>query len=236
MTVLANWNEYAASRSAASNRWRYLHHRLVTEAFVDHVSTLPTHLRVLDAGCGNGFFMQVLRDLGFQRVRGIDLSEPWLEECRRRNLEVEKRAIEDVRGDTQYDLILLMDVIEHLASPLDALKALCGALAEGGSLYINVPVCDSLQKRWQRRLRGMSRLEQSRRWDETHLHAWSAGEFDRFLRDAGLKPVRRILLSNPWPVVARLSHRPAQVLQRVTLGGRFGDLYSVVATRASASP
>jgi len=235
VTVLADWNRYALSRSAARNRWLYLHHQLVTEAFVDYVSNLPTHLRVLDAGCGNGFFMQILRDLGFQHVRGIDLSEPWLEECRRKNLEVEKRAIEDVRRDARYDLILLMDVIEHVTSPLTALRALCGSLADGGRVYINVPVCDSLQKRWQRRIRGLSRLQQSQRWDETHRHAWSRAQFDCLLRQAGLMPVRQLLLSNPWPIVARWSDRPAQALQRVTLGGRFGDLYSVVAAQENSA-
>jgi SAM-dependent methyltransferase len=225
------WSQYAACRSAARNRWLYLHHRLVTDAFVDYVGDLPTALRVLDAGCGNGFFMQLLRDLGFQDVRGIDLSEPWLEECRNKNLLVERRAIEEITGEEQYDLILLMDVIEHLASPSQVLASLHGALAEGGRLYLNVPVCDSLQKRFQRRLRRIGRLEQSRRWDETHCHAWSATEFDRLLREAGLRPERRVLLSNPWPVVGRCSKWLARAMQNATLGGRFGDLYSVVAAR-----
>ena len=125
-----------------------------------------------------------------------------------------------------------MDVIEHLASPQAALERLRGCLAEGGSIYMNVPVCDSLQKRWQRRIRGLSRIDQSRRWDETHRHAWSASEFDHLIRDAGLEPISRVLLSNPWPVVSRWSDRLAGALQRVTCGGRFGDLYSVVARPA----
>jgi len=208
----------------------------VTDAFVDYASGLPLHLRVLDAGCGNGFFMQILRDLGFRRIRGIDVSDPWLDECRRKNLDVEKQAIEDIQPERQYDLILLMDVIEHLISPPTALERLRCCLAAGGRMYINVPVCDSLQKRWQRRLRGISRLDQSHRWDDTHRHAWSAREFDRLLRDAGLNPVRRILLSNPWPVVARYDERLARALQRVTCGGRFGDLYTVVATPSDDGP
>ncbi len=225
------WSQYAACRSAARNRWLYLHHRLVTDAFVDYVSALPTDLRVLDAGCGNGFFMQLLRDLGFHDLRGVDLCDPWLDECRSKNLPVEKQAIEDLQPTDRYDLILLMDVIEHLSSPQAALERLRRCLADGGRMYINVPVCDSLQKRWQRRLRGLTRLDQSCRWDETHRHAWSAGEFDRLLREAGLTPQRRLLLSNPWPVAARCSERLAHALQRVTLGGRYGDLYSVVAAR-----
>jgi len=229
MTVLHDWAEYAESRSAARNRWLLLHHQLVTEAFVDYVSKLPPDLRVLDAGCGNGFFMQLLRDLGFRDLHGIDLSEPWLDECRRKNLQVERRAIEDIDPDGEYDLVLAMDVLEHLAAPEEALERLRGCLADGGRIYMNVPVCDSLQKRWQRRLRGLSRIDQSRRWDETHRHAWSASEFDQLLRDAGLEPVRRVLSSNPWPVVARWSEQLSRTLQRVTCGGRFGDLYSVVA-------
>jgi SAM-dependent methyltransferase len=229
MIACRNWTHYAANRSAARNRWLFLHHRLVTDAFVDYVSDLPTDLRVLDAGCGNGFFMQLLRDLGFHDVRGIDLSEPWLEECRNKNLVVERRAIEEVAGEPRYDLILLMDVIEHLTSPLDVLRSLRGALSDRGRIYINVPVCDSLQKRFQRRLRRISRLEQSRRWDETHCHAWSARAFDGLLHEAGLAPERRTLLNNPWPVVGRASDRLARSLQRVTFGGRFGDLYSVAA-------
>ncbi len=142
---------------------------------------------------------------------------------------MERRAVEDIAPDGGYELILAMDVLEHLESPRAALDRLRGCLAEEGRLYINVPVCDSLQKRWQRRIRRLSRLGQSRRWDETHRHAWSASEFDALLEEAGLRPVRRVLLSNPWPVVARWNERLARGLQRVTCGGRFGDLYSVVA-------
>jgi len=230
MTIASDWNQYAASRSAARNRWVHLHHRLVTDVFVDYASRLPLDLRVLDAGCGNGFFMQVLRDLGFQHISGIDISDPWLDECRRKNLNVGKQAIEDINPEHQYDLILLMDVIEHLVCPLTAVARLRRCLAMGGRIYINVPVCDSLQKRWQRAIRGVSRLDQSRSWDDSHRHAWSAREFDSLLQDAGLKPVRGVLLSNPWPVVARCSERLSRTLQRMTFGGRFGDLYSVVAT------
>jgi 2-polyprenyl-6-hydroxyphenyl methylase/3-demethylubiquinone-9 3-methyltransferase len=231
MTAVADWDRYAATRSAARNRWLYLHHRLVTDAFVDYASTLPLRLRVLDAGCGNGFFMEIMRALGFKDVRGIDLSEPWLEECRRKNLHVDRRAVEDVDPEPRYDLILLMDVIEHLACPASALTSLARSLTEGGRMYINVPVCDSLQKRWQRWLRGTSRLQQARVWDETHQHVWSSMEFDHLLSQARLRPVKRTLLSNPWPIVARCSSRLADALQRVTFGGRFGDLYSVVAAR-----
>ncbi|MBN1460336.1 MAG: class I SAM-dependent methyltransferase [Armatimonadetes bacterium] len=223
------WTQYAASRSAARNRWLYLHHRLVTDAFVDYADTLPTDLRVLDAGCGNGFFMQLLRDLGFPNVRGLDLSEPWLEECRSKNLDVQLGAIEDIGPDQEYDLILLMDVVEHLSSPATVLATLRRCLSASGKMYMNIPVCDSLQKRWQRCLRGVSRLDQSRRWDETHRHAWSARDFDQLLRKAGLKPVRRVLLSNPWPVAGRFSGALSAALQRVTCFNRFGDLYSVVA-------
>ena len=235
MTALVDWNEYASSRSAARNRWLHLHHQLVTEAFVTYVSSLPADLGILDAGCGNGFFMQMLRDLGFRQVRGIDISDPWIDECRRKNLDVENCSIEHLPRDQRYDLIILMDVIEHLESPCDALERLRSCLSDGGQVYVNVPVCDSLQKRWQRRLRRVSRLDQSRTWDETHRHAWSASEFDRLLQSTGLRPFRRMLLSNPWPVVGRWNAQLAHALQRITCGGRFGDLYSVVAARVERS-
>ncbi len=226
MSGVLDWEAYANSRSAARLRWLGLHHRMVTAAFVDFARKLPPETRILDAGCGDGFFLCVLRDLGFTEVLGIDVSERRVEDCRRKGLAAEVRSVEETASLGPFDLVLLMDVLEHVPDPGAALGACRSALRPGGQLYLNVPVCDSFRLRLDRLLTRRTRLAQSVAWDETHCHAWSARELNRLLSHCGFTLVRGRHYSNRPLFPRRLNHVVADFLQGCTLAGRFGDLYS----------
>ena len=226
--VEQDWEAYAQSRSSSRLRWLGLHHRMVTAAFVDFVRDLPLDLRVLDAGCGDGFFLGILRDLGFTNVIGLDISEVRAKECRDRGLDARCLPLEQCADLGPFDLVLLMDVLEHVPDPALALRAVHQALTPGGILYLNVPVCDSLRLWLDRVLKRRTRLQQSVAWDETHRHAWSARELNKTVSEAGFALVRGSHSSNRPLFPRRLSAAIADFLQGITLGGRFGDLYSAV--------
>ncbi|VVB67894.1 Trans-aconitate 2-methyltransferase [Candidatus Norongarragalina meridionalis] len=48
----------------------------------------PLTARVLDAGCGNGFSMEILREAGYKRIRGFDISPEMIEEAKKKKFEV----------------------------------------------------------------------------------------------------------------------------------------------------
>jgi SAM-dependent methyltransferase len=101
-------------------------------------------LHILDAGCGGGATMESLRRYG--SVRGLEISEEAVEYNRERCREVSLGSIEQMPfPDSRFDLVLALDIIEHVPDDLQALRELFRTLRPGGSLLVTVP---ALQMLW----------------------------------------------------------------------------------------
>ena len=97
--------------------------------------------KALDVGCGHGVVRQLLeRDLGFA-VDGCDLNRRALEMAAKGKGRVLLYDIFDRNPALlgAYDLLLLMDVIEHVDDDLGFLKVAIEHLKPGGVVVINVP-------------------------------------------------------------------------------------------------
>ena len=116
--------------------WRARNARVRT-----HVATLlhgRHDARILDIGCGDGVLFPFLS--GFGRVEGIEPDPlvvtddgPWRSAIHLRPFD------ESFAPETRYDLILMLDVLEHLETPVDALRHASSLLAPGGRILITVP-------------------------------------------------------------------------------------------------
>jgi SAM-dependent methyltransferase len=97
---------------------------------------------VLDIGCGSGNFLQCMKVAGFS-VFGIEPSESGSEFAREEHgIEIYKGMIEEylaVQGGLRFDVISLLNVIEHLPDPAQTLEQLKQILAPGGVLAVVVP-------------------------------------------------------------------------------------------------
>jgi len=76
---------------------------------------------ILEVGCGEGYLLQALRMAGVSvPMHGIDLSEHAIAEARVRvpdaRFEV-RDALSLAEAGEQYDLVLICEVLEHLAHP-----------------------------------------------------------------------------------------------------------------------
>ena len=73
--------------------------------------------KILEIGCGLGFFLDFLARAGYKNYLGVDLSSEAVEYCQERGMS-KVRLIEDLqvflRSSENYDLVVLNDVIEHL--------------------------------------------------------------------------------------------------------------------------
>jgi ubiquinone/menaquinone biosynthesis C-methylase UbiE len=100
---------------------------------------LPAGARILDAGCGSGRNMVELARHG--SVTGIDLSDTSVCLARDRAAgEVVEGSVLDLPfEEDRFDLVVSLDVIEHLEDDLGALRELRRVAAPGGSLLVTVP-------------------------------------------------------------------------------------------------
>jgi SAM-dependent methyltransferase len=103
--------------------------------------------RLLDVGCAYGFFLQEAKR--FFDVSGIELAEDAAEHCRRSGLNVFTGQVDETLlgrlGTT--DVIVLLDVIEHLPSPRDTIALLVNHLDHGGIIVITTGDFGSLYSR-----------------------------------------------------------------------------------------
>ena len=102
---------------------------------------------ILEVGCGSGHLLHLLGRLGYSDVTGVDLSPEQVALARQvcPNV-VEADAIEWLKGkDGQYDLIVALDVVEHLRKEevLLFLDACCDSLKPGGRLILQTPNAES---------------------------------------------------------------------------------------------
>jgi SAM-dependent methyltransferase len=101
-------------------------------------------LRLLDLGCGTGNLLAVLEQFG--EAVGMDPSDALLAVARAAGLDARKGSLPDdlVVAPGWADVVLLLDVIEHLDDDGAGLRAARRALRDDGLLVIAVPACPSL--------------------------------------------------------------------------------------------
>lgn len=112
----------------------------------DKVSLVPG-ARVLDFGCGDGFFLYVFRQ-AYPELEffGLDLSEAAVEKGRSSyglNLvagEIDERTF----PESFFDLVTMYHVVEHLTEPLKVIKQLFRVTRPGGKIVITTPNEDYL--------------------------------------------------------------------------------------------
>jgi SAM-dependent methyltransferase len=120
------------------------------------LNLLPKHLSpslVLDAGSGPGVITFLLSQrYADATVVGIDQSDTEIENCRAiaqqaqiTNTSFEVADLRTLSWSDRFDLIVCVDILEHIEDDAQALHTLFQALAPGGTLMLHVP---SLYRRY----------------------------------------------------------------------------------------
>lgn len=96
--------------------------------------------RILDVGCGDGWRLYALKEIGFRNVLGID---PYIREdiAYENGLRILKQSVHDVTGE--WDLIMYHHSFEHVPDPIRDLQEVSRLLPAGGCCLIRVPTVSS---------------------------------------------------------------------------------------------
>jgi SAM-dependent methyltransferase len=134
----------------------------LTEEAHQILSILPVRGgRLLDVGCAGGVFLSEARALGFD-VCGLELNGSMAQYARERyGLEVLNRRIEDVPADywpRTFDVVTLLDCLEHLPAPLHAMRKISSWVRPGGVVFIRGPLANSRLGRLKEVMRRASRI------------------------------------------------------------------------------
>jgi 2-polyprenyl-3-methyl-5-hydroxy-6-metoxy-1,4-benzoquinol methylase len=143
--------------------------------------------RLLDAGCGEGLFLHTANAAGYDGV-GLEISEYAARYARERfGLDVRNASIEDAGfPEGSFDVITFWHVLEHLTSPLEALRKARALLKPGGRLLAAVPnVDDKLGQAFYKARNGKYFQIYTPGSREPHLYHFSTVTFRKLLEKAG---------------------------------------------------
>lgn len=117
--------------------------RRLIDAQMRHLPRPRSGQLLLDVGCGNGDFLRLATQHGWQ-CTGIDFDRRAVKAARADGLDVKLGGIEVFTGQERlFDVITLSHVIEHVHNPKQLLESCYLLLKENGTIWIETPNIDS---------------------------------------------------------------------------------------------
>ena len=153
-------------------------------------------LRILDIGCGGGLLCEPMARLG-ATIIGADAAERNISVAKvhatQSGLDIDYRFVtaESLAANgEQFDVVLSMEVIEHVADPLGFLTACQQLLKPGG-----IQICSTINRNAKSFGMAIVGAEWIMRWLPKGTHEWAKfitpNELYKLIESAGLTPVDR---------------------------------------------
>ena len=137
--------EYERMYSLENTYWWFQGRKEIVLQLLDRYTRLEKdHLSVLDVGCGTGLMLDALRR--HARPVGVDFSDLAMKYCAQRGIErlVCARVEALPFGDGSFDLLLALDLLEHLDDDAALMREMWRLCRPGGYLLISVPAYEFL--------------------------------------------------------------------------------------------
>jgi len=166
------------------------------------LSLLPERGRLLEIGCGTGFFLERALELGFNEVFGIEPSRDAIEQASERvRPHIRNGSFrEGLWPDASFDIICGFQVFDHLAHPKEVLQVCRRALRPGGlTFWIHHDT-----SAWTNRLLG----EASPIVDVEHVYLFDPRTMSSLLEKNGFEVLRAFPVRNRYPLYYWISLAP----------------------------
>lgn len=153
---------------------------------------------ILEVGCGEGYMLEAIAEGGVMaELHGVDFSEPAIADARARlgpRAKLEARDARELADDgRQFDLVMMLEVLEHIPDPGQMLPILERLTRQ--HLLLSVP--------WEPMFRGLNfmRGKHLSAWgnDPEHVNHWGRRGFMRFVEQRFT--IVEAPLVAPWTMV-----------------------------------
>ncbi|HUE80079.1 MAG TPA: class I SAM-dependent methyltransferase [Sphingomicrobium sp.] len=124
----------------AAHHWWFVARRRILASLIKNFIRPPNNARILEIGCGTGHNLAMLSRFG--HVEATELDDHAREIASAKSgVQVIEAALPDLSmvADGRYDLIALLDVLEHVRDDLGSLIAIRDCLKIDGALLVTVP-------------------------------------------------------------------------------------------------
>ena len=167
-------------------RISYIKENIISTFKIKKRKEILKGIKILDIGCGGGLLSEPMARLGAEVV-GIDASEKNINvaklHAKENNLRIKYfcSSPENFKIDTKFDVILNMEIIEHVEDVSFFLKACTKLLKKNGIMFIA-----TLNKTLKSYLFGIIGAEYILRWLPIGTHEW-----EKFIRPEDLENITK---------------------------------------------
>ncbi len=150
--------------------------------------------RLLDMGCGNGYWVGEMSALGMKCV-GIDASQQGIAVARQAHPDARFECMLfpdspcETLGEQAFDVVVSTEVVEHLYDPRQWARAAFSALKPGGCLICSTPYHGYL-KNLALGVTGKLERHFTALWDGGHIKFWSRKTLTQLLEEAGFRDIQ----------------------------------------------
>jgi 2-polyprenyl-3-methyl-5-hydroxy-6-metoxy-1,4-benzoquinol methylase len=129
--------------------------------------------RILDAGCGTGNMAQILHQMGYRQIEGLDPSAGMLAVARRKQI---YQKLHQLYLDTQIDLpdasfdaVVAAGVLTHGHAPAESLDGILGLVRNGGVILFSLSQIAFEEFGFQQKITELDAAGRWRKLDQSRL-------------------------------------------------------------------